>query len=247
MAVVNLDDPLQPELVTIIPFDGARATALQFRYLFVTDRTGFHVVDVTDPANPRKVDGASVSLAQANRIYMARTMAHVAAGRDGLVIIDTENPESPVVHERFTANGQINDARDVIVGTTNASLFAYVADGRNGLKVVQLTSPESQSRFYGFSSDPKPELIAWYSTEYPATALSKGLDRDRGVDETGNQIAIFGRLGSRPFTQQEQQKLYLNERGKPWFVNNDIDIDAFVPGGPSQRLPELPQQQALSP
>ena len=80
-------------------------------------------------------------------------------------------------------------------------MIAYVADGKNGLKVVQLTSPESQPRFYGFSPDPKPELIAWYPTEYPAFALSKGLDRDRGVDETGNQIAVFGRLGSRPFTQ----------------------------------------------
>ena len=29
----------------------------------------------------------------------------------------------------------------------------------------------------------------------------KGLDRDRGVDETGGQIAIFGRLGSRPFSR----------------------------------------------
>jgi putative ribosome biogenesis GTPase RsgA len=44
------------------------------------------------------------------------------------------------------AIGRLNDARDVVVATTNASLFAYVADGRNGLKVLQLTSPESQPR-----------------------------------------------------------------------------------------------------
>jgi hypothetical protein len=236
VAVVDLDDPLSPDLVTIIPFDGARATALQFRYLFVTD-----------PASPRKVEDASVSLSDAQRIYVARTFAYVAAGKDGLVLVDIETPETPKVYERFTADGRINDARDVIVGTTNASLFAYVADGRNGLKVVQLTSPESQPRFYGFSPDPKPELIAWYKTEWPATALSKGLDRDRGVDETGHQIAIFGRLGSRPFTLDEQQKLYLNKDGSPWYVSDEIDIDAFIPGQSPARLPDLPQQQARTP
>ena len=37
--------------------------------------------------------------------------------------------------------------------------FAYIADGKNGLKVVQLTSPDAQPKFYGFSPEPKPELI----------------------------------------------------------------------------------------
>ena len=70
----------------------------------------------------------------------ART--HTAAGADGLVIVDFEKPEQPKVYQRFTANGTMTDASDVIVGTTNASLIGYVADGVNGLKVLQLTSPE---------------------------------------------------------------------------------------------------------
>ncbi len=48
----------------------------------------------------------------------------------------------------FNADGKINDARDIVVGTTNAS--CYIADGKNGLKVLQLTSPESQPKFCGF-------------------------------------------------------------------------------------------------
>lgn len=247
VAIVDLDKPLQPDLITVVPFDGARSTALQFRYLYVTDRDGFHVVDVTNPTAPRKVDSASVALSDARRIYIARTFAYVAGGKDGLVLIDIEKPEEPTIYQRFTADGRINDARDVVVGSTNASLFAYIADGKNGLKVVQLTSPDSQPRYYGFSPDPKPELIAWRETRWPALALSKGLDRDRGVDETGHQIAVFGRLGSRPFTQEEQQKLYLNKAGDPWYVNDEIDIDKFIPADPKPRLPDLPQQQAQSP
>ena len=93
-------------------------------------------------------------LKDANRIYVARTYAYVAAGTEGLVIVDIEKPEHPKLNQKFTAGGQINDARDVVVGTTNASLFAYVADGKNGLHVLQLTSPDSQPEFYGFSPEP---------------------------------------------------------------------------------------------
>jgi len=38
--------------------------------------------------------------------------------------------------------------------------------------------------------------------------LSKGLDRDRAVDESGNQLAVFGRRGARPFRLDEMQKLF---------------------------------------
>ena len=78
---------------------------------------------------------------------------------------------------RFTAGGKLHDSRDVIVGSTNASLFAYVADGVGGLKVLQLTSPDSQKKFYGFSPEPKPELIASYRTSKPALSLSIGAIR----------------------------------------------------------------------
>jgi hypothetical protein len=123
----------------------------------------------------------------------------------------------------FNADGAINDARDVVVATTNASLFAYIADGKNGLKVVQLTSPELQPKFYGFTPDPNPQLISWYPTKKPALSLSRGLERDRAVDETGHQIAVFGRIGSRPFNLEEMRRLFLRADGTPWYVSNDPD------------------------
>jgi hypothetical protein len=50
-------------------------------------------------------------------------------------------------------------------------------------------------------------------------SLSKGLDRDRAVDETGDQIAVFGRRGARPLDSDETHRLYLDARGQPWFVS----------------------------
>ena len=176
------------------------------------------VVDITIPERAKLVEGAFIPLKDAHRVYIARTFAYVAAGPEGLVIVDIENPEKPKVYQKFTADGSLNDAHDVVVATTNASLIGYVADGRNGLKVLQLTSPEIQPKFYGFTPDPKPQVIAQRKTQSPALALSRGLERDRGVDETGGQIAVFGRVGSRPFNLEEQRKLYLKPDGTPWTV-----------------------------
>jgi hypothetical protein len=226
---LDMENPLHPKLVTVIPIPGVRSTVVQFRYLFVADDAGFDVVDITDPARPAVVDRAHLPLADARRIFVSRTFAYVADGRDGLAIIDVERPEKPRLYTMYTADGQLNDARDVVIGATNASLFAYVADGANGLKVIQLMSPESQPNFYGFAPEPKPALIARYRTASPALALSRGLERDRGVDETGHQIAVFGRIGSRPFTLDEMKRFYLGADGRPFTVTDRVKLDDFVP------------------
>ena len=227
LVVIDLSDPLKPRVAAVRELADARASALQFRYLWVTDRDGLKLFDVTDLRNPVAIPSGTVPLADARRVYVARTYAYVAAKGEGLVIIDVTRPRMPQIYQRVTLGGQLNDAEDVVVASTNASLFAYVADGRNGLKVLQLISPASQPNFYGFSPPPKPELIAWAKTASPALALSKGIDRDRAVDETGGQIAVFGRLGSRPFTRPEMERLFLTAGGVPYKVSDDADNSAW--------------------
>lgn len=218
VVVLNLNEPLKPKLVTVLSMNNPRATALQFRYLFVSDAEGLRVVDVTNPESPQILSDVLIPLKNAHRIHLARTYAYVAAGAEGIAVIDIIQPDKPVLSRKFTADGAIKDARDIVVASTNASLFAYVADGEHGLKVIQLTAPDTQPNFYGFSPEPKPELVAWRKTHSPALALSRGLERDRGADETGGQVAVFGRLGSRPFNEEEMKKLYLDDDGKPWYV-----------------------------
>jgi hypothetical protein len=63
---------------------------------------------------------------------------------------------------------------------------------------------------------PRPDLpdhglIATYPTHGPAVALSRGLDRDRAVDESGNQLAVFGRRGAGPLTLAEQRRLLMRD------------------------------------
>src|SRR5262249_39232307 len=98
LAVVNLNNPLDPKLVTVLSgFRKPDAVAIQFRYAFVVDEDGFKVVDVTNPESPRLVSEATVRLADAHNLYVARTYAYVAGGSEGLVIIDIEKPEKPKI------------------------------------------------------------------------------------------------------------------------------------------------------
>jgi hypothetical protein len=210
--------------------------AAQFRYAFVTDAEGLKVIDVTQPARPRPVPNAMVRLADAHGLYLARTYAYVAAGPQGLAIVDIERPEMPALDRMYDAGGAINDARDVKVGMTNASLFAYVADGKNGLRVLQLTSPEEVPTYLGFSPRPEPRLIATARTRGPALAVSKGTDRDRAVDESGHQVAVFNRVGSRPLTLPEMQRLYLRN-GELYTVSEESPAAPRAPAAPKREQP----------
>ena len=226
IVIVSVDDPLKPRVVAEVgaPFlKRPKAVAVQFRYAFVVDEEGVKVIDVTAPMMPNVVKASAVPLAGGRDIYVARTYAYVAAGTQGLVIIDVENPEAIKLEKIFTADGKINDAHGVKVASTNASLFAYVADGKNGLRVIQLTSPKTTPGYLGFSPKPFPQLIATRKLPGKALAISKPMDRDRAVDESGNQVSIFGRLGSRPFTLAEMQKLYL-KNGKLWTVTDEGQV-----------------------
>jgi hypothetical protein len=222
LVVVCLEDPEHPYVASVVGDEFLKepvAVQVQFRYAFVGDCEGVKVLDVTDLAHPQYV--AKVEIEDVHNLYVARTYAYIAAGEHGLVIVDVENPADPKIDQEFTAHGQIDDLHDVKLGITNASEFAYLADGENGLRVVQLTSPETPGS-PGFSPRPRPKLIATRKLpkEGHALAVSEGLDRDRAVDESGNQISVFGRLGARPLNRDESQRLYLWGE-QVWRVSDD--------------------------
>jgi hypothetical protein len=228
LAVVDLNNPAGPKLTAQIgapDLVDPRGINVQFRYGFVVDREGLKVLDTTDLAHPRRVPGALVPFSDARNVYVARTYAYVSAGAQGLAIVDVERPEAPQLDQMFNAGGEMNDVNDVKIGMVAASAFAFVADGKNGLRVLQIVSPEDDPHFSGFSPQPKPKLIATAKTRGPALAVSKGIDRDRAVDESGNQLAVFGRRGARPLNSKEAQQLYVKD-GKVFTVNDTPDTPA---------------------
>jgi hypothetical protein len=225
LVVVDLNNPLAPRVTATVGapvLEGPTGIAVQFRYAFVVDHQGMKVLDVADMAHPKQVANASVPLEDARNIYVARTYAYVSAGRQGIAIIDVERPDAPKLDQLFSADGQLNDVNDVKIGMVAASAFAFVADGKNGLRVLEIVSPwDDPAHFSGFSPQPIPKLIATAHTRAPALSISKGIDRDRAVDESGNQLAVFGRRGARPLNQSESQGLYVHGRtGEPYTVRD---------------------------
>jgi len=206
---VDLNDPLHPKVVAEdATIKQGTGVAVQFRYLFVTDVDGLKVFDITKPGTLRRT-AANVPIADARNVYVARTYAYVSAGHSGIAIVDVEKPEQPKLDQMFNAGGVLDDVNDLKIGMVSSSQFAFVADGKNGMRIVQLFSPGTQRNFYGFSPEPVPVLIATRKTSGPALAISKGVDRDRAVDEDGNQLAVFGRRGARPFNGEEMRRMYL--------------------------------------
>ena len=168
---LDMNDPLHPKLVAVIPIarrpvDGAAIPLSVRRRRGRARRCRRH-----RPGAPR---GGPAGASAARRRPAGLCLAHLRLCRRRKRRARDRRcraARTAAALSMYTAGGRLNDARDVVVGATNASLFAYVADGVNGLKVIQLISPESQPNFYGFAPDPKPELIAWYQTASPALVL----------------------------------------------------------------------------
>jgi hypothetical protein len=229
LVVVDLDNPLAPRVTATLgspQINDPRAIAVQFRYAFLVDREGLKVLDVTDLAQPKPVSSAFVPIEDARNVYVARTYAYVSAGKQGVAIVDVEKPEAPKMDQVFNANGQMNDVNDVKIGMVAGSAFAFVADGKNGLRVLEIISPwDDPAHFSGFSPRPTPKLIATGHTKGPALAISKGIDRDRAVDESGNQLAVFGRRGARPLNRDEIRRLYIHPRTNESYTVTDEPVE----------------------
>ena len=230
LVVVDLDNPLAPRVTATIgapDLDNPSGIAVQFRYAFVVDRYGLKTLDVTDLAHPRMTANGRAALDDARNIYVARSYAYIAAGKNGVGIVDVENPEAPRLDQVFNADHQLHEVNDVKIGMVAGSVFAFVADGYNGLRVLQIISPwDDPAHFSGFSPRPMPKLIATARTRGPALEISKGIDRDRAVDESGNQLAVFGRRGARPLNRAEMQRLYMHSSSGAFYSVTDEPVES---------------------
>jgi hypothetical protein len=241
LVVVDVSNPMKPRVVGQVTggwLSNPRAVAVQFRYLFVTDDEGLKVLDITDPEHPAPIKGATVRLRSANRLYLARTYAYVADGPDGLAIVKIENPEHPHIYQLFNAGGRLNDTRAVQIGSVNASMYALVADGKNGFRVLQMISPDTVPGAAGFSPPPSPRLIATFPTKHPAVAISRGLDRDRVVDETGGQTVVFGRRGSKPLNLADMNLFLRHDDGTLFKVQDVVMTSGTLTTRAGKPLPK---------
>ena len=255
LVAVDIRDPLNPKVVSEIGaphIDAPTAVDVQFRYAFVTDAAGLKVLDVTWPERMgdlarQKPQIPTLPIADARDVYVAKTYAYVSAGAEGMVIADVTRPLDPRKFLTWNDDGKVDDLNEIKVATTNDSMFAYLADGKNGLKVVQIVSPgDGEPRSpYGWSPRPVPPLVAEHPTDGSATCVSKALDRDRAVDESGNQVAVFGRIGGRPMNLAERERFYLR-KGALYRVTNQPTTKPVQSEASAKAPAERPSKPASS-
>jgi hypothetical protein len=68
-----------------------------------------------------------------------------------------------------------------------------------------------------------------------ALAVSRGIDRDRAVDESGNQVSVFGRIGARPLSAAEVQRMFRRPDGTIYTTSDDILDPRFYDVRPETR------------
>lgn len=90
------------------------------------DQSGFHVIDVTNPAAPRRVGGYSGSTFA---LRLAVSGDHVFVADGAIQILDVSDPAAP---RRVGDDGWSGDAGAVaVVGD-----YVYLADNNAGLRVL---------------------------------------------------------------------------------------------------------------
>jgi hypothetical protein len=204
VAIFDLDKPREPRLLAVLPSADARGLSLAYPWLCVADGPGgLAIADVADPAQPRFVASVDLNgeaqegneafdvatLFQASRTRAAgsgriertrpRLLAFVAAGLDGVRVVDFTEPGQPaLLHGRRVPPALRffrGDVRGVAVNTVfdvgtaggavrsaeHDYLYVFAEEGRDDdrqqrLRVIDVTDAErptlpkgAQHRVYG--------------------------------------------------------------------------------------------------
>ncbi|MEJ2066196.1 MAG: IPT/TIG domain-containing protein, partial [Reinekea sp.] len=97
------------------------------------DAGGFNIVELNAQSGYQVV----ATLDQpASKVVVDEQIAYLAAGEDGLVIVDVSNPKAPIMLRRFTEVGFVYDV-------TVQGGIAYVASGDKGIQLVDVSTPAS--------------------------------------------------------------------------------------------------------
>jgi len=100
------------------------------------------VLDITDPAQPKKLGQSSVLPRDVLRMVLGNGHLYVANQTAGLQILELSNPFEP---RRVGGCKLGSDVRDVAVQGS----FAYVVDDRDGFHIVDVTDPRAPRRISG--------------------------------------------------------------------------------------------------
>ncbi len=139
------------------------AVAGSYAYL-ASGTNGLHVVDVSDPANPRRV-GSCDTPGSAWGVTVTGHYAYVADYYGGLQVIDVSDPANPQ---------RVGGYRSGVVWDVAVSgQYAYVASEDAGLQIIDVSDPTRPRRVGGYDTRGKAWRVA-VSGQYAYVADDTG-------------------------------------------------------------------------
>ncbi|MFN7964796.1 MAG: hypothetical protein U0V87_03795 [Acidobacteriota bacterium] len=145
--VLDVADPRAPQVIgSFDTVDRGQALAIRGTTAFIATLNPYtyvialRSVDLSDPAHPRELAVLYHPTGYPQSMTIAGPMAYIAAGSEGVLIVDISDPSMPLLR------GQI-PTQDFSYGVIVRDQLAYVADGAAGLQVYDVSVPESPTRY----------------------------------------------------------------------------------------------------
>jgi hypothetical protein len=143
--VIDVSDPARPRLAGACSYStqqDVQSVTLAGNYAYVTDSEGgsLHVIDVTDPTNPKPVT-AIKGRGNAQCVAMSGPYAYLADDLEGLILLDASDPANLRRIGVYGLNGGA-----YFVGVSGQ--HAYVGDSA-GLHVLDLSDPANPRELGG--------------------------------------------------------------------------------------------------
>jgi len=102
---------------------------------------GSAMIDITEPANPRRVGDAETGCASRDA-WIDGDYAYVADDHQGLLVIDISDSSNP----HLVGSWQDPQSPGYAGGVTKSGNYVYLANGPAGLEVIDVSNPSNPSR-----------------------------------------------------------------------------------------------------
>lgn len=132
------------------PGDPRQAVVLEDRLYLAGGASGFWILDIGQPREPKLL--AHVDLPNVEALRIRAGLGYLACGRTGLFIVDLADPARPAVLSNFKTP-------DVVTDIVLAGDLAYLAGGRSGIRVADIADPRAP-RFVGAYEAPGFDPLA---------------------------------------------------------------------------------------
>ena len=149
LAIVNVSDPYNPELIKQykpLTLGNTADVILDGSTAYVFNTRAISVFDITDPANPKSKgvyrQSSETSTQQPQRLALAGSTVYVSNGAAGLLAVDASNPDKLASEEIIPLPG------GYATGIAADEEVIAVACGDGGLFVVQPTSAAGENSSY---------------------------------------------------------------------------------------------------